>query len=150
MKAKRLPQYDKPKTLREIEEDMGKSCCIDGCPYPLTTYKGPGQDVLCRHHQLNLREYGGMGRIDRPHTFHRKWICSECGYDSLEDPRLADIEDEMIKKRVARVLMHGDHNGLRKADGGDDSEENVKALCYVCHAKKTILNEDYKKNLEKV
>jgi len=46
--------------------------------------------------------------------------------------------------------MHGDHNGLRKADGGDDSEENVKALCYVCHAKKTILNEDYKKNLEKV
>jgi hypothetical protein len=90
------------------------------------------------------REYGGMGRIDRPHTFHRKWVCSGCGYNALEDPRLADIEDEMIKRRVARVLMHGDHH-QRQADGGTNSKENVRSLCYVCHAKKTILNEDWKK-----
>jgi hypothetical protein len=86
-----------------------------------------------------------MGRIDRPHTFHRDWICSECGYNVLEDPRLADIEDEMTKRRVGRVLMHGDHHGERRADGGDDSAENIKCLCVVCHARKTILNEDYKK-----
>lgn len=92
------------------------------------------------------REYGGMGRIDRPHTFHRDWVCSECGYNALEDPRLQDIEDEMVKRRVARVLMHGDHNITRRADGGDDSAGNVKCLCVVCHAKKTVINEDYKKN----
>ena len=107
--------------------------------------EGPGSEVLCREHQLKQREYGGMGRIDRPHTFHRDWICSECGYNVLEDPRLADIEDEMTKRRVGRVLMHGDHHGERRADGGDDSAENIKCLCVVCHAKKTILNEDYKK-----
>jgi 5-methylcytosine-specific restriction endonuclease McrA len=88
------------------------------------------------------REYGGMGRIDRIHTFHRDWVCDECGYNALEDPRLADITDEMTKRRVARVLMHGDHQN-RQADGGDNSKANIRSLCFVCHAKKTILNEDY-------
>jgi hypothetical protein len=133
------------KSPSQLDKDLGKICTIPGCNKPLTHMEGPGSGVLCRTHQTNLREYGGMGRIDRPHTFHRSWVCSECGYDSLADPRLADIEDEMIKRRVARVLMHGDHHGERKADGGDDSAENVKCLCFVCHAKKTILNEDYKK-----
>jgi hypothetical protein len=144
MKRIRLPAYDKPKSMADLREAMSTKCCIDGCENHLTTYKGPGQDVLCRTHQIYLREYGGMGRLDRLHTFHRSWVCTECGYNVLEDPRLQDIEDEMTKRRVGRVLMHGDHNGLRKADGGDDSAENVKALCVVCHAKKTILNEDYK------
>lgn len=146
MKRIRLPEYDKPKSMADLRVAMSTKCCVDGCENHLTTYKGPGQDVLCRTHQINLREYGGMGRLDRLHTFHRDWVCSECGYDSLADPRLADITDEMVKRRVARVLMHGDHNGERKADGGDDSAENVKCLCFVCHAKKTILNEDYKKS----
>jgi 5-methylcytosine-specific restriction endonuclease McrA len=146
MKAIRLPEYDKPKGMADLSAAMTTLCCIDGCANHLTTYKGPGQDVLCREHQLMLREYGGMGRLDRPHTFHRSWICSECGYNSLEDSRLKDIVDEMIKRRVARVLMHGDHNETRRADGGDDSAANVKCLCFVCHAKKTIINEDYKNN----
>ena len=84
-----------------------------------------------------------MGRADRPHTFHRKWECSDCGYQPLEDPRLADITDEMQKRRVARILMHGDHNTTRKADGGDDSADNIRSQCVVCHAKKTVLNKDY-------
>ena len=88
-----------------------------------------------------------MGRVDRPHTFHRKFECDDCGYKPLEDPRLESIPDEYIKRQVARVLMHGDHN-IRQADGGDDSAENISSLCYVCHAKKTILEEDYKKNKE--
>jgi hypothetical protein len=139
-------QYDKLKTYQQLSESVGKCCIVPGCGENLTTMQGPGQDVLCREHQKMQREYGGMGRIDRPHTFHRDWICSECGYNSLEDPRLSDIMDEMIKRRVARVLMHGDHNTTRRADGGDDSANNVKCLCYVCHAKKTVLNEDYRKN----
>jgi hypothetical protein len=141
----RNPSHDKMKSPAQLSKDLGKTCCIPGCGQPLTHMDGPGSDSLCREHQLYQREYGGMGRLDRPHTFHRTWCCSECGYNALEDPRLADIEDEMIKRRVARVLMHGDHHGERRADGGDDSAQNVKSLCFVCHAKKTVLNEDYKR-----
>jgi len=141
----RNPSHDKMKTPAQLSKDMGKVCAIPGCCKPLTHMDGPGSDSLCREHQLYQREYGGMGRLDRPHTFHRTWSCSECGTNVLEDPRLADIEDEMIKRRVARILMHGDHHGERRADGGDDSAENVKSLCFVCHAKKTVLNEDYKR-----
>lgn len=140
----RDPRHDKMKNPAQLSKDMGKVCCIEGCGKPLTHMDGPGSDSLCREHQLMQREYGGMGRIDRPHTFHRDWVCSECGYNALEDPRLADIEDEMIKRRVARVLMHGDHQH-RQADGGANTKENVRSLCYVCHAKKTIINEDYRK-----
>jgi len=146
MKTMRLPKYDKPKGMSDLSIAMTTFCCVDGCQNNLTTYKGPGQDVLCRDHQLMLREYGGMGRLDRLHTFHRDWVCVECGYNALEDSRLQDIEDEMLKRRVARVLMHGDHHGERRADGGDDSKENIRSLCYCCHAKKTVLNEDYKKS----
>jgi 5-methylcytosine-specific restriction endonuclease McrA len=137
--------WDQPKSIGQMKKELGKCCSVPGCGKPLTHMQGPGSGVLCREDQLKLVEYGGMGRIDRPHTFHRKWICSKCGYDSLADPRLADIKDEMTKRRVARVLMHGDHQE-RQADGGNDSAENVRALCFVCHAKKTILNEDYRKN----
>lgn len=107
--------------------------------------KGIGESILCREHQLEQREYGGMGRIDRPHTFHRKFECDECGYNPKEDERLADITDKEIKHRVMRMLMHGDHAVERKADGGGDSAENIRSLCYVCHAKKTALNEDWRK-----
>jgi hypothetical protein len=95
---------------------------------------------------LGQTEYGGLGRIARKHSFHRQWECSECGWNVLEDPRLADVADPDVKRSIARVLCHGDHHGERKADGGDDSAENVKALCVVCHAKKTILNKDWRKS----
>jgi hypothetical protein len=138
----RDPIFDKPKSLLQIRKDLDKTCKV--CGKPVSNFEGPGSDALCREHQIQQREYGGMGRIDRPHTFHRDWICDECGYNALEDPRLADITDEMTKRRVARVLMHGDHQH-RQADGGDDSKDNVRSLCFVCHAKKTILNEDWRK-----
>lgn len=141
----RLTQYDKMKSPSQLEKELDHICSIPGCGKGLTHMQGPGSEVLCREHQLYQREYGGMGRIDRPHTFHRTWVCSECGTNVLEDPRLADITDEDIKRRVARVLMHGDHHGERRADGGDDTKENIRSLCFVCHAKKTIINEDYKK-----
>lgn len=137
--------WDQPKSISQLKKDLGKVCSVPGCGKSLTHMQGPGSGSLCRDHQLMQREYGGMGRIDRPHTFHRDWVCDECGYNALEDPRLADIADEMTKRRVARVLMHGDHQ-LRQADGGDDTKENVQSLCFVCHAKKTILNEDYLKS----
>lgn len=142
----RLPKDDVRKSPAIIKRQLAKKlvCCVDGCGTPISQMTGPGSDVLCRDHQLKQREYGGMGRYDRPHTFHRDWVCDECGYNALEDPRLADVEDEIVKRRIARVLMHGDHQE-RQADGGDDSAGNIRSLCFVCHAKKTIINEDYRK-----
>jgi hypothetical protein len=140
----RESKWDQPKTMGQVIKEQGKTCSIPGCGQPLTHMLGPGSESLCRDHQLEQREYGGMGRMDRPHTFHRKWVCEDCGYNPLEDPRLADIEDEMVRRRVGRILIHGDHQH-RQADGGDDTAENIRSVCYVCHAKKTILSEDYRK-----
>jgi hypothetical protein len=137
-------KWDQPKGLSQLKKEQGKICSVPGCNNTLTHMQGPGSGVLCRDHQVEQREYGGLGRYDRPHTFHRKWFCDDCGTNVLEDPRLADVEDEMIKRRIARILMHGDHQ-QRHADGGDDTKENVRSRCYVCHAKKTVLHEDYKK-----
>lgn len=138
-----LPRKSTAKLKEQLEQ--GLTCTIDGCDHLLTNRTGEGQNLLCKAHQKYLRRFGGMGRLDRPHTFQRTWECSCCGYNALEDPRLQDIEDEMTKRRVARTLMHGDHSQVRKADGGDDSADNIVSLCFVCHAKKTILNEDYLK-----
>lgn len=140
----RLRRDDVKKSPAIIKKQISKKlvCCVDGCGQPISQWTGPGSDVLCRHHQTEQREYGGMGRYDRPHTFHRSWVCIDCGYNSLEDPRLADVTDEVVKRRIARVLMHGDHQDLA-SQGGDNSSANVRGVCYVCHAKKTILNEDY-------
>ena len=138
----RNKSYDIVKTPTQINTDMGKSCKVGGCDNHVTAMQGPGQRSLCREHQLQQREYGGMGRVDRPHTFHRDWVCIVCNYNALDDPRLQDIDDEMTKRRVARTIMHGDHSNIRKADGGSDNADNIDSLCTVCHAKKTILNQD--------
>lgn len=143
-------KWDKKKTNAQIRKGLGKACSIPGCGAPLTLFQGPGSGSLCRDHQVDQREYGGMGRIDRKHTFHRQWECVACGWNVLEDPRIADVEDEAVKRSIARTFMHGDHNGLTRAEGGDDSAENIKSLCFVCHSKKTILNKDHLRNRDKI
>jgi hypothetical protein len=139
--------YDKFKSTRQLRADHGKTCSIPGCDHLLTAFRGPGSDCLCRAHQLAQTEYGGLGKIARPHTFHRNsdFSCDECGWHILDDPRLAGIADEMDKRQVARILLHGDHNKTRRADGGDDTAANIKSLCVICHAKKTVLNRDNRK-----
>jgi hypothetical protein len=143
-------KMDQIKSQAVIRKEMGKTCTIPGCGKPLTHMQGPGSGVLCRDHQVDQREYGGLGRLDRKHTFHRQWECVACGWNVLEDPRIADVEDEDIKRSIARGFMHGDHNGLTRAEGGDDSAENIKSLCFVCHSKKTILNKDHLRNRNKI
>lgn len=136
----------KLKSFETIKRELGKPCKVDKCTDKLTHVHGPGEHVLCRKHQLNLIENGGTGRLDRIHTFHRTWSCSECGWEALEDTRLINAtDDEMTRKTIARVLIHADHHTTAKADGGDDSAENIKCLCIVCHAIKTILNGDHLK-----
>jgi 5-methylcytosine-specific restriction endonuclease McrA len=110
---------------------------------------GPGSDKLCRPHQLLQTEYeGGVGRIDRPHTFHRKWVCAHCGKDvslavSEKYPNLEE-ENPKLFNRLCRNRIIADHK-VRKADGGDDSEDNVQSLCLDCNSDKTILSEDWRK-----
>lgn len=134
---------DKLKPQWQIQQEIGKTCSIDGCNNPLTVYPGVGSKSLCREHQIGQREYGGLGRLDRPHTFYREWVCDECKTNVLEIPQVAAIEDEVLKRRVGRTLIHGDHSVVPKAQGGDDSKGNIRSLCYICHSVKTIMNEDY-------
>lgn len=147
----RLARDDKRKSAAMIKRQVLNKliCCIDGCDRELTQFEGPGSDSLCRHHQLKQREYGGVGRIDRPHTFHRKWVCDHCGKDVSEEVRkkYPEIEeqDPITFNRLCRNRIIGDHI-IRQADGGDDSEENLQSLCLDCNSDKTILNEDYRKS----
>lgn len=148
--------------FRQLIEDERKSsaiikrqlkyklvCCIDGCGKPISQMTGPGSDRLCREHQVNQREYGGVGRLDRPHTFHRKWVCDHCGKDVSEEVRkkFPDLEesDPIIFNRLCRNRIIGDHI-IRQADGGDNSKENLQSLCLDCNSDKTIINEDYKRS----
>jgi hypothetical protein len=139
------------KSQRQLRLDVGQACCIDGCGKPLTPYKGPGEDKLCRRHQIEQRDYGGYGRIDRPHTFHRADVCSCCGQDINNDPRWVKAQtffgvdlSESQRHEIKRRYNHGDH-GFRKADGGDNSAENTNAYCSFCHWVKTVINNDGRK-----
>jgi hypothetical protein len=134
--------------MGQLKKEMGKVCSIPGCNKPLTHMQGPGSGVLCRDHQLAQRDYGGPGRIDRPHTFHRKWVCDHCGKDVSAEvrnkyPGLEEKDPKMFN-RLCRNRIIADHK-VRKADGGDDSEGNVQSLCLDCNSDKTILNEDWRK-----
>jgi hypothetical protein len=149
----RFPRDDVKKSTAIIQRQIRQHliCSLDGCDTALTIYDGPGSDSLCRKHQLKLREYGGTGRLDRPHTLHRKWVCDDCGKDVEAEVRkkFPDLEntDPVLFNRLCRNRIIGDHK-IRRADGGDDSEENVQSLCLDCNSDKTILNEDFKKAVD--
>jgi 5-methylcytosine-specific restriction endonuclease McrA len=146
----RVGLEDKKKSWSVIQRQVDNHliCCLDGCDRPLTIYEGPGSDSLCRLHQRNQREYNGTGRLDRPHTFHRKWVCDHCNKDVSEEVRKKypemETTDPEVFNRLCRNRIIGDHI-IRKADGGDDSEENLQSLCLDCNSDKTILNEDFRK-----
>lgn len=144
----KLFNFDKPKSLAQIRKELGHTCSIPGCGKPLTNMQGPGSSRLCREHQLAQIEYGGPGRMDRPHTFHREWICAECGKDvSVEvDKKYPGLRESDPDKffRLCRNRIIGDHK-IRQADGGDDTKENIQSLCLDCNSDKTIINEDYKR-----
>ena len=135
-----------PRKLKQ-QIEAGASCTVEGCNMPLTQKTGPGQDMLCRKHQKNLREFGGTGRLDRPHTHHRKWTCDECGKNVQEEVRkkfpLIEEEDPALFSRMCRNRIIGDHI-VRKVDGGPDTEENIQSLCLDCNSDKTILAEDWR------
>jgi hypothetical protein len=147
--------WDQPKSIGQMKKELGKVCSVPGCGKPLTHMQGPGSGVLCRDHQLQQREYGGYGRIDRPHTFHRADTCSCCGQDINNDPRWEKAQaffgivlSEEQKHEIKRRYNHGDHD-FRKADGGDDSADNTNAYCTFCHWVKTVIHDDGRKSILK-
>lgn len=142
----RDPNKDKPKSNAQYlkETRITATCMLEDCNKPLSTYEGPGSKILCREHQLECVEYGGMGKPERPHTFYRGWVCSNphCGYDPRQDPEILEIPDPYHQLRVARGVMHGDHIQL-KSKGGRDTADNINTLCCRCHMIKTYKEQDY-------
>jgi hypothetical protein len=102
---------DKLKSTAILKEQVRLNCkCkLSDCTNDLTIFEGPGSDSYCRVHQLDLAEYGGMGKSDRPHTFYRGWVCEDCGYDPRIDPAFDDVKDEFHKLACMRATMEGDH-----------------------------------------
>lgn len=135
-----------PRKLKE-QIEKGLTCTLDGCERPLTQKTGPGSDRLCREHQKMQREFNGPGRLDRPWTFFRKWICDDCGRDVCEEVRIRcphiEEDDPELFYRLCRNMMVADHI-VRKADGGSDTEENIQSLCLNCNSFKTTLSEDWR------
>ena len=130
--------------LREQHRRNAK-CMLEDCDNALSIFDGPGGNVLCDDHQLECVEFGGMGKPERPHTFYRGWVCSNCGYDPREDEvRFGHVEDPFVRNRAMRGVMHGDHIHL-KSQGGKDTEDNINTLCVLCHMAKTYIEGDFKK-----
>jgi hypothetical protein len=150
----RDPSKDRLKSQSVLKAQIrsNQTCCMDGCNNPLTMFDGPGSDILCREDQLKLVEYGGTGKISRLHTLHRKWICDDCGVDVSEQVRIKypnmEQDNPVLFNRLCRNRIIGDHQ-IRRADGGDDSEENIKSFCLNCNSDKTIINEDWRKGSDK-
>jgi hypothetical protein len=141
----RNPDNDKPKSTAQYlkETRVNSICMLEDCDKELTVYNGPGSRILCRTHQLECVEYGGMGKPERPHTFYRNWVCDCCGYDPrTDDLRFGHITDEYHKIRAMRGVMHGDHIQL-KSMGGSNAKYNIRTLCVLCHMAKTYSDKDY-------
>ena len=146
MSIARDPDKDgfKSLTLLREEFDAKKTCELDGCCNPLTNRLGPNWKHLCREHQLEQTQYGGMGTFARPWTFFRGWVCSCCGYDPRTDKRFDNVEFDstMHKLRTMRSMIVGAHI-IRRADGGRDTADNVRGLCKLCDSFLTGLHNDH-------
>ena len=138
----RFRENDVEKPDKLIKEQFGMICKLEDCDEELTTLTGPGSNVLCRTHQLMCAEYGGMGKLDRLHTFYRDWVCEDCKYDPRKDPVFDSIEDEYHKLACMRATLEGDHQVLKSA-GGANTRANTKTRCCRCHRIKTMINKDY-------
>ena len=150
----RDPSRDKFKSQAVLKEQIVKNklCTMPGCNHPLSMFDGPGSDILCREHSLKLVEYGGPGKIDRLHTLHRKWVCDDCGCDVSEQVRAKyphyERDNPVLFNRLCRNRIIGDHQ-VRQADGGNDSEANIRSLCLNCNSDKTIISEDWRRGEDK-
>ena len=139
----RNPDNDKGKSTRICKEQQDVKCMLEDCDKTLSTFEGPGSNILCRLHQRECSEYGGMGKPGRPHTFYRGWVCTTCNYDPREDElRFGHVTDPFIRNRAMRGVMHGDHIQL-KSKGGSNTADNIATSCCLCHMAKTYIEGDF-------
>ena len=135
----RDPNLDLLKEGTALRNARKTRCSIEGCENFLTAYQGPGSDTLCRYHQKNLADYGGLATTKKSYSQHRGTHCEHCGYTPLTDKRVQDVEDLKVRNRLCRTLLTVDH-----IDGNHENndDENLQTLCTVCHAIKTVINGD--------
>ena len=143
----RDPDHDEQYTSKyTVEKRLNSTCTLPGCTEHLTLYKGPGSRLLCRTHQLRLREYGGPGRLDRKWSFWKKDYCEECGHNPKHNTQLAHL-DEPLRSTLANMMLHVDHvnaAGKDKYSNADvNHRDNLRTLCMECHMIKTLLDGDH-------
>ena len=135
----RDPNLDLLKEGVALRNARKTRCSAGGCENFLTAYQGPGSEHLCRDHQKNLAEYGGLATTKKVYSHQRKTHCEHCGYTPLTDTRVQDVADLKVRNRLCRTLLTVDH-----IDGNheNNNDENLQTLCTVCHAIKTVINGD--------
>ncbi len=146
----RSREQDRRKDARTIKEQLAKNltCKAPDCSNPISQFTGPGNKHLCRDHQLEMAEYGGLGKLDRIWTFSREWSCSWCGYSPKDDPWFDNppipFDNETHKHLTMRSMLVADHKE-RNVDGGGHGKDNIQTLCQNCNAKKTALYKDFQR-----
>lgn len=118
-------------------ESHNITCEVEYCNNYKTKYKGVGAQ-LCEEHQSLLSDYGGPGRHDRPWTFNKKRTCESCGHDPWKHRMVKQIEDELVRDRVAWGMLIVDHVETQR-DGGSNHPDNCQTLCLDCNQIKTTL-----------
>jgi 5-methylcytosine-specific restriction endonuclease McrA len=147
----RLPINDSKKSTECIKKQLRNklTCSLEGCKKPISIYEGTGSDAFCRSHQLDQREYGGMGQRGRPYTFHRRLVCDMCGLDPADYIRKVvpglEKSDSVKFSRAVRSLIVGDHI-IRKTDGGKDTADNIQSLCQNCNVIKGAMHDDWQRS----
>ena len=139
-----IPNFpSKPFKVIRKEAKAKIKCSADfGCDTPVTSYTGAGT-TLCRHHQLELKEWGGKGRLDRHYTLHGyPLVCVDCGYDPMADPAIMRIPDEKLRKRAADATIHSDHVDPVATGGGND-KANIEPRCANCHSIRTAVEKHH-------
>jgi len=109
----RDPNLDLLKEGTALRNARKTRCSIEGCENFLTAYQGPGSDTLCRNHQKNLADYGGLATTKKSYSQNLNRLC--------------------------RTLLTVDHIDGNHENNND---ENLQTLCTVCHAIKTVINGD--------
>ena len=145
-KARDPEQDEKYTDTKTINRRLNTQCTLPGCENHLTLYKGPGTRLLCREHQLRMREYGGPGRLDRKWSFWKKDYCEECGHDPRNNVQLAHL-DEPLRNTLANMMLHVDHvNAIGKdkySNTDANHRDNLRTLCMECHMIKTLVDGDH-------
>lgn len=117
----------------------GHKCSVPGCKDDVTIYKGTGESIYCRHHQMMLIENGGLAKSNRPYTFWKKPHCEWCGYDPWKDKRFDRMKDPKIKHQAQRATLICDHKVSQQAGekmGWTEDQihgpDNIQTLCQIC------------------